>query len=129
MLGPPPLLPTFTAGRAFKPGGGTSGFPCLHGHQVWHTGQVPVVPGRMEMTAGFLGFLRQLWTGLRGGALSTAAGGRGRDVRIHSRLLCKVLVGGGCFCQVIHLNPGEGTDGTLGWGWCPLEGSQKRLTV
>lgn len=35
----------------------------------------------------------------------------------------------GCFYQVIHLNPGEGADGTLGWGWCPLEGSQQSLPV
>lgn len=69
MLGPPPLLPTFTAGRAFKPGGGTSCFPCLHGHEMWHTGQAPVLPGPMEMSwqLGVPGFLRHLWTGLRGG--------------------------------------------------------------
>lgn len=45
MLGPPPLLPTFISGRAFKPGGGTSCFPRLHGCEMWHTGQAPVLPG------------------------------------------------------------------------------------
>lgn len=92
MLGPPPLLPTFISGRAFKPGGGgTSCFPCLHGREMWHTGQAPVLPGPRRNSSGVsLIFCRHLCTGPRGGTY--AAAGRGREVRIHSRLLCKVLV-------------------------------------
>lgn len=60
MLGSPPLLSTFTAGRAFKSGGVLVASPCLHGREMWHTwpGSCCAWPDgdELEMAAGCPGF-------------------------------------------------------------------------
>lgn len=80
------------------------------------TGQAPVLPGPMEeVEIAAVGL-----DCLRGGTYCWWKGKESQNSQLFCYVKCLSVLG--CFCQVIHLNPGEGTEGTLGWGWCPLEG-------
>lgn len=102
--------------------GDTSCVPCRHGYEMWHwPGSCSAWPNGGGGNSSSVSLTFSAASGLPERRHPLLVEGKeSQNSQLFYYVKCLSVLG--CFCQVIHLDPGEGIEGTRGWGWCPLEG-------